>query len=372
LNPVTSFLGHLSAERGLSPHTVRAYRRDLETFSGFLEGRDRDFPSAEREDVTAFLADESRRGLSWSTISRRLAAIRTFFKFLEAEGEIEESPARDVPMPRKGERLPKTLREKEVEDLLERGPGADALEARDRAMLELLYAAGLRASELTGLKVSDVNFEYGFIRARGKGRKERIVPVGGKALEALETYLATVRKKQDGRLASDAPLFASRKGGALGREAIFRRVKKAAARAGFLKKVSPHVLRHSFASHLVKRGADLRSVQEMLGHSSVATTQIYTHVESRWLKDLHAKFHPRSSSVSGWRSAAALARSDRRRRIRFQVSVVAPPCESRVPRLEKSPSSTCRHASRVPRAKWRARSGDRPVVPTTMPTPPMQ
>jgi len=294
MDHVLGFLDHLAAERGLSAHTVSAYGRDLRVFERHLEASGRTLPEAQREDVTSFLAQESKAGRSWATISRRLAALRTFYKFLESEGPLEESPARDVPMPRKGERLPKTLRENEVSALLEKGPGSGNLAVRDRAILELFYATGLRASELAGLRVSDVNFELGFVRARGKGFKERIVPMGAKASESLKAYLSRVRERQGGRLDAEGPLFRSRTGGRLGREAIFRRVRKAASRAGLIKRVSPHTLRHSFASHLVAGGADLRSVQEMLGHSSVATTQVYTHVENRWLKSLHGKFHPRA------------------------------------------------------------------------------
>ena len=289
---VQAFLAHLGAERGFSPHTLAAYRRDLEGFLGFLEGAGRDLPDARREDVASFLACQARSGLSSSTLARRLACLRSLFAFLAAENQVAGNPAREVPMPRRGIRLPSKLRANEVERFLDDGPGGE-MALRDRAILETFYATGLRVSELAGLSTGDVNLGVGFVRARGKGSKERVVPLGGPAREAVREYLGSVLGKRGDTPLGVQPLFLSRTGGRLGREAVFRLVKRAAARAGLSVRVSPHTLRHTFASHLVAGGADLRAVQEMLGHASVATTQVYTHVENRWLKDEHRRFHPR-------------------------------------------------------------------------------
>ncbi|MHC4778620.1 MAG: site-specific tyrosine recombinase/integron integrase [Planctomycetota bacterium] len=291
MNSIDRFLDHLSGERGFSPNTLKAYRRDLEEFVHFVEGGD--VSKTRREEITGFLAASSKRGLSWATVGRRLAALKSFYAFLVREGDCASSPAADVPMPRNGSRLPKTLKRSEVDELLSKGSkGPFAL--RDRAILETFYATGLRVSELAGLKVTDMNLEFGFVRAMGKGGKERVVPLGKKAIVSVKDYLASLREARGGRLDGAGPLFLSRKGGALGREAIYRIVRRAAGRAGLQRKVGPHTMRHSFASHLVTGGADLRAVQEMLGHASVATTEVYTHVENRWLKEVHKKFHPRS------------------------------------------------------------------------------
>lgn len=288
-----AFLAHLAAERGLSAHTVAAYRRDLGAFSGFLAPSGRDLIGASREDVAGFLSDQSRSGKTSSTIGRRLACLRTFYKFLVTERIVGESPARDVPLPRQGDRLPKRLEPIDLENLLEKGPQGPQ-ELRDRAILETFYATGLRASELARLSVRDVNLEFGFVRARGKGGKERVVPLGKTAARVVADYLQETEAARKEKGASGEPLFLSRRGGALGRVALWRIVKRACQRAGCPASVSPHTLRHTFASDLVANGADLRSVQEMLGHASVATTQVYTHVESAWLRKEHTKFHPRS------------------------------------------------------------------------------
>ncbi|MHC5037649.1 MAG: site-specific tyrosine recombinase XerD [Planctomycetota bacterium] len=289
---IQGFLNHLAGERGLASHTLDAYRRDLQAFAHSLAGCN--LVHATREDIASFLAHESKRGLSWATVARRLATLRTFYRFLTAEGVIQENPAREVPMPRRGSRLPKMLRKNEMETLLSTSPGNGILGRRNRAILELFYATGLRVSELGGLRLVDINLEFGFVRAKGKGRKERVVPMGSQAREAVRRYLEIRRRKTQEGLREEAPLFISRKGGRLGRQAIFRLVQRAGWAAGIRRRISPHTLRHSFASHLVSGGADLRVVQEMLGHSSVATTQVYTHVENRWLKKMHAQFHPRA------------------------------------------------------------------------------
>ncbi len=295
MQPIREFLAHLSAERGLSQNTVASYRRDLAGFEKHLLDRNgRDLLSADRRDIASFLARETARGMRWATVSRRLATLRSFYKFLAAEGIVPESPARDVPMPRRGARLPSVLRPAETERLLGGSGEGEETSARDEAILEVFYACGLRVSELAGLRRGDVNFRFGFVKVRGKGGKERIVPLGRPASRALTAYLETSATARKGMAPDKEPLFLSRKGGPLSRSALYRRVRRAASRRGLSRRVGPHTLRHSFASHLVAGGADLRTVQELLGHSSVATTQVYTHVENRWLKDLHGKFHPRA------------------------------------------------------------------------------
>lgn len=289
----SAFLSHLMAERGLSPNTIEGYSADIAEFAGFLARKRIGLAGAGRADVAAFMAGESRRGLCAASVARRLACLKSLYKFLFTERLVPEDPAKDVPMPRLPERLPSNLRREEVASLIQDGPGGPQA-LRDRAILETFYATGLRVSELAGLKMGDVNFEDGFVRARGKGSKERMVPLGRPAIEALQSYFEATADRRPEKGFENCPVFLSRKGGSMGREALFRVVKKAADRAGTTRKVSPHTLRHTFATHLVAGGADLRAVQEMLGHSSVATTQVYTHVENSWLKDVHKKFHPRN------------------------------------------------------------------------------
>ncbi|MFH1023396.1 MAG: site-specific tyrosine recombinase [Planctomycetota bacterium] len=286
------FLEYLSVECGLSPHTLDAYRRDLVLFIGEMEKRGRMSVGAVRgEDVSAFLMAQKDRGRAGATVARRLAAVRMFYRFLESEGVVKATVTANLISPRLWKRLPDVLSVADIGRLLV-APPAEGRGLRDRAILEIFYATGARVSEVTNLKVEDVQLEYRYIRCFGKRAKERIVPLGRKAVEAVETYLVWRKTLAS---AGSPYLFLSgkRRSARLRRETLWRIVRKHATAAG-LRSVHPHMLRHSFATHLLEGGADLRSVQEMLGHVNIATTQIYTHVDKSHLKAAHRKYHPRA------------------------------------------------------------------------------
>ncbi len=291
---VRQFLDYLTAECGLSANTCKAYRRDLVNFGSFLAdagcGRLAKLTPQRLQD---FLRAEKAAGKSVSSIARALAAVRMFCRFCVLQRLLPADPSSAVEPPRKWSRLPGTLADREVGRLLA-APTADQDGAwlRDRAMLTVLYAAGLRAAELVGLRAADVNYELGVLRVLGKGRKERIVPVAPAALELLRSYLRDSRPPPKNARAEEL-VFLSRSGRPLCREDAFRIVRKYARRAGLRGRVGPHTLRHCFATQLLSGGADLRSVQEMLGHADVATTQIYTHVDASRLKAIHKQYHPR-------------------------------------------------------------------------------
>ena len=319
-SPINAFLDYLTVECGLSINTLQAYQRDLERFAAFLQGKtetpvpgagraataqppagpEDDSASIDWEQVTPdriidFMMAEKKapRNLAIASISRALVAIRMFFRFLSGEGLIKRDPTEHMESPRLWQNLPEVLDRKAVDRLLA-APNVreDRWPLRDRAVLEMLYATGARASEVADLALTSINREVGYIRAVGKGRKERIVPVGRRAVEALDAYLAKERPELDRR--QDAHLFLTHSGRRMGRETLWRLVKKYVARAALSRRVSPHTLRHSFATHLLEGGADLRSVQEMLGHVDIGTTQIYTHVDQNRLKAIHRKYHPRA------------------------------------------------------------------------------
>lgn len=270
---IEEFLTHLEVERGCSPHTREAYRRDLSFFQGPLS----------REGIRAYFAALGRRRRRASGVARGAASLRMFLRFLGREDLL-----RHVLPPRPARLLPDPLSREQVEALLQAPDGAGRFSARDRALVELLYACGLRASEAARLRRSDVNLEVGYVRCLGKGSKERVVPLGRPAREALAAYLA-----EDPGAPSEAPVFRSLRGGALARQTVWRIVRKLARRAGLARRVYPHAVRHSFATHLVENGADLRYVQEMLGHAKISTTQIYTRVDQARLKAVHRRHHPR-------------------------------------------------------------------------------
>lgn len=289
---VDAFLQHLAAERGLASSSVEAYARDLARFAGHLEAHGVGRP----EDITAdhvrgFLHALERAGLGARSRARRLAAVRGLFRFLVREHVLAASPASDITGGRLGGRLPRSIGRQETEDLLA-APEQGALALRDTAMLELVYAAGLRVSEVVRLRGEQVNLEAGFVRVVGKGSKERVVPVGTRARSALLEYLAEARPTLAGRRASPY-LFLTVRGRPMSRIRFWQIVRHYALRAGVPGKVSPHTLRHAFATHLVEGGADLRAVQTMLGHADITTTQIYTHVARERLREVHRKFHPR-------------------------------------------------------------------------------
>ncbi|HEY7041526.1 MAG TPA: tyrosine recombinase XerC [Methylomirabilota bacterium] len=286
---VGSFLEYLGVERGASPHTLRSYSTDLTEFTRFLEAEKIEgLAAADTRAVRAFLARLHQRRLSKSTVARKLAAIRSCFRFLARRGALEVNPARSVRSPRLGRRLPSVLPKDEATQLLDAAPEPTAAGARDRALLELLYASGLRVAEGCGLDVDDLDEARRTVRVLGKGGKERVVPVGETALEALDAYLA-VRGRQRG------PLFVNARGGRLTPRSAHRIVKRLARRAGISQRVTPHTLRHSFATHMLGEGADLRLIQELLGHSRLSTTQRYTHVSPEHLMRVYDAAHPRAT-----------------------------------------------------------------------------
>ncbi len=287
------FLGYLKVECGLSENTLEAYGRDLSGLMSFLALRGLSLVSELTPlSVQDFLRNLHDRGKSIATITRHLASVRVFLRFCHTEGWLAQDIASMLEAPAQWQRLPETLHVQHIEALLTEPDPEDSLYHRDRAILELLYATGLRVSELCGLRISDVNLEVGYLRCLGKGRKERVVPLGRKATDALREYLLVLRPNLSTPQTPNA-LFLSRTGRQLGRENCWRLVAKYATRAGLASFVSPHTFRHSFATHMLEGGADLRVVQELLGHADVATTQIYTHVDRRRLKSIHSRFHPR-------------------------------------------------------------------------------
>ena len=290
---VQLFLDYVVVECGLAKNTIAAYRRDLDHFRDYLSSRGKeDLASLKPHDILGFLAFEKTRGLSVNSVSRALAAVRVFFRFLSVEGKVPVNVASTLESPHLWHRLPDVLDLADVERLLDAPDTAQPLGIRDRAILEVMYATGARVSETADLRLDGLALESGYVRCFGKGSKERVVPIGASACNWLERYMRKVRL----RLAkSPSPiLFLSKSGRRLNRENIWALVRKHALAAGISKHISPHTLRHSFATHLLHGGADLRSVQEMLGHANIATTQIYTHVDKDRLKAVHKKFHPRA------------------------------------------------------------------------------
>lgn len=289
---VERFLDSLWLERGASRLTLDAYRGDLQGFATHLAARAVPLANAGRADLLGYLAAPQQAGLAPRSLSRRLSALRGFYRFLVREGLTQEDPTARIESPRLGRPLPKTLTEADIERLLA-APAGDTPEAlRDAAMLELLYASGLRVSELVGLRIAQVDLNRGVLVVLGKGARERMVPIGETALARIETYLVQARSALLCGQVSDA-LFVTRRGGGMTRQAFWHRLRLYAQRAGFERLPSPHTLRHAFATHLLNHGADLRAVQMLLGHADLSTTQIYTHVARERLKALHAQHHPR-------------------------------------------------------------------------------
>tara|TARA_R110002072_G_scaffold3149_3_gene23432 strand:- start:89652 stop:90572 length:921 start_codon:yes stop_codon:yes gene_type:complete len=287
---IDSFLDTLWMERGLSENTLSAYHSDLMHFSMWIQAKKIELVEVESKDALAYLSS-SNNG-SARTIARRLSSLRRLYEYLLREGEIKQNPLSNVDAPRLGRTLPKSLTEAEVEALLNAPDIEQATGVRDKTMLELLYATGLRVSELVGLTVQQVNLRQGVVRVTGKGNKERLVPMGEEANAWLERYLSSTRSEILGNALTDA-MFPSNRGKAMTRQTFWHMVKRYAIVAEIKKTLSPHVLRHAFATHLINHGADLRVVQMLLGHSDISTTQIYTHVARERLKDLHAEHHPR-------------------------------------------------------------------------------
>ena len=285
------FINHLRVERGLADNTIQAYSRDLARFFDFLHGRHVFPPDAARDHIIEYIGS-LEGSLSSRSIARNLSALKMFFRFLISDGKIKESPARLLETMKLPRRLPEILTRDEVDLLLSQPDPEKDTGQRDRAMLELLYATGLRVSELVGLRLNNLNLEAGYVRTLGKGSKERIVPMGEKSLMALKSYISGGRAGLlRGR--NSAYLFLNRRGGVISRQGFWKIIRKYGIMAGIKKRITPHRLRHSFASHLLEGGADLRSVQVMLGHADISTTQIYTHVSRERLKQVHEKYHPR-------------------------------------------------------------------------------
>lgn len=290
---IAGYLDHLIIDRGLARLTVESYASDMRGFSRFASGRKvRTVKQLGREDILVFLALLARQGLSPRTRARKISCIKSFFHFLMERSEVRDNPSDQIDSPRFPKRIPEYLQPEEVERLLASTDPASLEGRRDNAMLELCYATGVRVTELVGLDLYRVDLEIGCVTVMGKGSKERVVPIGIPCSRALMSYLEKVRPRLLGSRRSEA-LFVTRLGKPMTRQAFWKIVKKTARRAAISKEISPHTLRHSFATHLVQNSADLRSVQIMLGHADIATTEIYTHVAQHRLKKLHASCHPR-------------------------------------------------------------------------------
>ena len=295
---VLDFLAYLEFERGLSRNTLDAYRTDLLQYGRFLEEREGSALDPTPGDVADFLevlakGSEERPPASPATIHRKSACLRSFYRHLRRDGLLDTDPTASLSTPRRSRKLPQVLTRGEVEKLLSQPRGTEPAALRDRALLEVMYACGLRASEAIGLELMDVDVEEGVLRARGKGSKERVVPIGQAALKALRIYLERGRPKLV-KGAPEAHLFVNFRGGHLTRQGLYKIVRRHAQTAGLADRMSPHTLRHTFATHLLSGGCDLRSVQEMLGHADVSTTQLYTHLSSERLKDVYFRAHPRA------------------------------------------------------------------------------
>ncbi len=290
---IGEFINYIAVERGLAKNTLSAYTRDLDKYTGYLsESKIQKPDSISRDHVTRFMMVLKKNGMSPTSICRHLAAIKMFHRFLVRENLSKEDPTTLVDTPKIFKRIPEVLTQKEVDSILAVAQKVRAKGKRDYVILELFYASGMRVSELVDLKTTSINLEVGFVRAIGKGSKERLIPIGKKAREALVYYCEKIRPKLLKTTPTDV-LFLNPSGKKLSRQSVWTIIKKCARLAGIKKNIKPHTLRHTFATHLLEHGADLRSVQEMLGHADISTTQIYTHVDRERLKSVHKQFHPR-------------------------------------------------------------------------------
>ncbi len=290
---IDEYMNYLLIEKGCSPHTIEAYSRDLGDFIVHIRAEGRScFQEVAPEAVLSYLAEQRVRGLCAKSVNRRLAALRGFYKFLIREGRVEQNPLANIEMAKGWMHLPDTLSRDEMDRLLALPDLIGETALRDRAMLELLYATGIRVSELIGLTMNAINWQVGYLLVMGKGGKERIVPVGRCAYKCLQQYVEGARGVALKQRHNDV-VFLNKYGNGFTRQGFWKVVKKYAGMAGLMKKVHPHTFRHSFATHLIEGGADIRSVQIMLGHADISTTQIYTHITRERLKDIHRKYHPR-------------------------------------------------------------------------------
>jgi integrase/recombinase XerD len=288
------YLNYLSVERGLAKNTLESYGRDLHQYLGYLqEKKNLSLTNTTQATVIGYLLQLQARGKATATLSRSLAAIKSYYHYMARENRIERDPTVNLDAPKQEKRLPRVLSVTEVERLLEQPDIKNPVGIRDRAMLEVLYATGLRVSELVSLKVEDINLDTGYIKCYGKGSKERIVPIGSVAIKFLKLYQDHARKFLASRLMENT-LFLNHHGKGLTRQGFWKIIKKYADNLDILTDITPHTLRHSFATHLLENGADLRSVQEMLGHADIATTQIYTHLTKGKIKEIYEKAHPRA------------------------------------------------------------------------------
>jgi len=290
---VAEYLGALQSERGASRNTLAAYRRDLDDYLKHLRSQRLDATAAAPDDVVGWIEQLRRRGLAPSSVARRLSAVRGFYRHLLRDGAVRRDPTEHLDTPRTTRPLPRALSRESAGALVEAPDTRRPAGVRDRAILEMLYATGMRASECLGLSLEDLNLSAGYVVCMGKGGKQRLVPVGGEALEWTRRYLRDVRPR-DARRRDCGRLFVNPRGGPLSRQSLWTLVRRAAASAGLKRRVSPHVLRHSFATHLLEGGADLRAVQAMLGHADIGTTQIYTHLSKSRLREIYKRHHPRA------------------------------------------------------------------------------
>jgi integrase/recombinase XerD len=288
---IDSFIEYLVTEKSSAENTMSSYSNDLKTYGLWLDEKGLGFDKVDYYNLADFMTAMKETGLKTTSINRKLSTIRQFYRFLFEEGIIDSNPAMDILMPKRAQYLPEVLNVNEVENLLNAPDTSKPLGKRDKTMLELLYATGLRVSELVGLKLNNINLNAGFLITRGKGGKERLVPMGEKAVFWTREYIETVRPSMI--VKKSEILFFSNRGTAMTRQNFWYIIKRYALAAGIFRDISPHTLRHSFATHLLTGGADLRSVQMMLGHSDISTTQIYTHITSQRLKEVHTRYHPR-------------------------------------------------------------------------------
>ncbi|MDD5166374.1 MAG: site-specific tyrosine recombinase XerD [Candidatus Omnitrophica bacterium] len=287
------FLNYLSVERGLARNTIISYKEDLKYYIGFLKKRSIDALSrATKNEIVDFMLNQKDKGLSPNSIARRLAAIKMFHRFLVRERILKNDPTSLIDSPKLWKKIPEALSFNEVDALLSQPDTREIQGARDKAILEIFYATGMRVSEVVNLKTDNVNLDIGFLRCIGKGNKERVIPLGKKAIASIKRYLEYSRPKLS-RKKESGNLFISRLGKQISRQSLWKLIRRYARNARIKKPMKPHILRHSFATHLLERGADLRSVQEMLGHANISTTQIYTHINKERLKSIHKMFHPR-------------------------------------------------------------------------------
>ncbi|MEE9345133.1 MAG: site-specific tyrosine recombinase XerD [Methylococcales bacterium] len=287
---IQQFINALWIEQGLSENTVKAYATDLKRYSTWLG--ENPISQANKVDISDFLAHRFQQGASASSSARLLSTLRQFYGYLIRTGERLDDPCAGIKAPKLGKLLPEIFSENEIEQLLAAPPQNTALGLRDKTMLELLYATGMRVSELVGLNLHQINYNQGFVRVTGKGQKERLIPIGEQALDWLNRYLVEGRPSLLGFRHSDC-VFVTKRGSGMTRQAFWYLIKRYGLQAGITRRFSPHTLRHAFATHLLNHGADLRAVQLLLGHSDLSTTQIYTHVADQRLKSLHAQYHPR-------------------------------------------------------------------------------